>query len=704
MAIETVKYVYEADTKQFVQSVGDAKKSTSGFADAMTGAGSKLEGFAKKTKYFSAAAAAAGGFAIKAAMDFESAFAGVEKTVNGTEAQIASLRQGIRDMALELPAGTTEIAAVAEAAGQLGIETDNILGFTKVMIDMGEATNLSADEAATALARFANVTKMSQADFDRAGSAIVDLGNNFATTEADIVSMAMRLGAAGTQVGLTQPEIFALSTALSSVGLSAEAGGTAISKLMVNMQVAVESGGKDLQAFADVAGMTASDFAQAFGKDAAGALIAFTDGLNDTERNGKSAIGVLNDMGIKEVRLRDAILRTSGATELFNDALGVSNNAWDENIALAKEAETRYATTESQMAMLKNVANEVGITFGEIMLPKLLQVMEVVRNGLLWFSNLSGGMQEVIVIIVAMVAAMSPVAKIVGMTMKAFGLLSTALGAVTAPVIAIIAGVAALIAIFVLMYKHSEEFREAVDNLVGTALTALQTIFETVILPLLQAAWEAFQALLPPIMELGAAIGSVLIPIFQAIIIVVEIWINILVTLWQWVAKIIIIFMDTFNVVGILKGGINLITGAVNILATGIGWLWGKFTTLLRVLRDSGPIGVVTLAFDKMGQGVQWVIDKVASLINWFTSLGSKARAIGDSIGGFFNKINPFNSSMDFASFGPDPFAMAGNVGFGGPGGGGGPVNNTYNTFNVTQSGQLDRSSIRLLKGRVNNI
>ena len=281
--------------------------------------------------------AALGTLSTKAAIDFESAFAGVKKTVDATDAQLATLEKGIRDMAKEIPASATAIAGVAEAAGQLGIETDNILGFTRVMIDLGEATNLTADEAATALARFANITQMSQKDFDRLGSVIVDLGNNLATTEAEIVAMGMRLAGAGSQIGLSEAQIMALAGALSSVGIEAEAGGSAFSKVMIDMQLAVEKGGAKLENFAKVAGMSSQDFQKAFKEDAAGAIIAFIKGLSTAEERGMSAIKILDDMGISEVRLRDALLRSAGASDVFTDSLAMGTKAWEENTALTKE-------------------------------------------------------------------------------------------------------------------------------------------------------------------------------------------------------------------------------------------------------------------------------------------------------------------------------------------------------------------------------
>src|SRR5690606_645023 len=159
-------------------------------------------------------------------------FTGVIKTVDATDEQMAMLRQGILDMSSELPSSASEIAGVAEAAGQLGIQVDNILGFTRVMSDLGVATNLEANEAATALARLANITGMSQTDFDRLGSTIVALGNNLATTEAEIVAMGLRIAGAGSQIGLTEAQILSFAGAMSSVGIEAEAGGTAISRVM----------------------------------------------------------------------------------------------------------------------------------------------------------------------------------------------------------------------------------------------------------------------------------------------------------------------------------------------------------------------------------------------------------------------------------------------------------------------------------------
>lgn len=372
---------------------------------------------------------------IKSANEFESAFTGVEKTVDGTAEQMANLKQGIKNMSEVIPASTTEISSVAEAAGQLGIQTDNVLGFTKTMINMGNATNLSADEAATTLARFANVTRMSQSDFDRLGSVIVALGNNFATTEAEISAMGMNLASAGTQVGMSQSQIMALATALSSVGLEAQAGGTAFSKVMVNMQLAVEKGGKELKNFASVAGMSTKQFKKAFKEDATSAIMQFVDGLSKSGERGKSAIKILDDMGITETRLRDALLRSANASEVMSKAIDLGNKAWEENTALTNEADKRYQTLDSRMEMTKNKIINVATNTGNKLTPTFNKLLDKVDGLADKFNGLNEEETKNVIKTLAIVAAIGPAIKILGMlgntagkTIKNIGTLSQTIG------------------------------------------------------------------------------------------------------------------------------------------------------------------------------------------------------------------------------------------------------------------------------------
>ena len=167
---------------------------------------------------------------------------------------------------------------------------------------------------------------------------------------------------------MSEANILGYSAALSSVGLETEAGGTAFSKLLTSLQLATETG-KKLKEFANIAGMTGEEFKTSFQDDATVAINAFLTGLTDTEQNGKSAMAVLDEMGITEVRLRDTLLRAGNANELFANALEISDTAWEENIALANEAAQRYETFESQCQMTRNKLSDIGITIYDDLRP-----------------------------------------------------------------------------------------------------------------------------------------------------------------------------------------------------------------------------------------------------------------------------------------------------------------------------------------------
>ena len=375
------------------------------------------------------AAASAGVF--KFAKDYESAFAGVRKTTDATEAEYQKISKGIRQMSKEMPASATSIAQVAEAAGQLGIKKEDILKFSKTMVNLGVSTNLSATEAATSLARFSNIMGTSADDVERLGSTIVHLGNNTATTEREIVEMGMRLAGAGKQVGLTEAQVLGLAAAMSSVGIEAEMGGSAMSKLLVQMKLATAQGGEALDNFAKASGVSASQFKQAFEKDATSALLMFLKGLKNASAQGKSAIEILDDMGISEVRLRDTILRAAESSDKFSETLETANQGWRENTALQKEAEQRYKTTESQLQIAKNKLIDIAITLGTNFLPKVNQVLNVVGDFADTLNNMSPTMQSVVGWTALAAASIGPLTLGIGKAIKAFVLFKSGISAVS---------------------------------------------------------------------------------------------------------------------------------------------------------------------------------------------------------------------------------------------------------------------------------
>lgn len=367
-------------------------KDLGGAADTLT-----------KPLQIAGAAMAAGAVAsAKFAIDFENNFANVRKTVDGTDAQLNKIKQDIIDMTTvginghsAIPQTTAELTELAAAGGQLGIQTENISSFTETMAMMGSATNLAGEEGAKTLARFMNVANVSQGEVQNLGSSIVDLGNHFATTEAEIAAMAQRMGATGTAVGISAQDILAYSTALSSLGVEAEAGGSSISRIWMDIQTQVSTGGELLGEFAKVSGKTIKEFAEGWKNDASGTFKDFVDGLSKS----KDLVGTLKNLGFDNIRDLQALQKLAGpqGIQLLNDALQRSNNAWSENTALVNEFENKAGTTASQIQIMKNNLVEAGRSLGETFLPSINNGVTDIKNFAQGIANMSDGQKQALI-------------------------------------------------------------------------------------------------------------------------------------------------------------------------------------------------------------------------------------------------------------------------------------------------------------------
>ena len=407
------------------------------FGDNVSTLGGKL------TTGLTAPLVASVGLITKAAIDYESAFAGVKKTVDETATvSYKNLSDGIRQMAKELPASAVQIANVAEVAGQLGIKADDILKFSRTMIDMGESTNLSAEDAATAIAKITNILGLTSDEYSRFGASVVDLGNNFATTEKDIVEMTNRLAAGGKLAGLTAPEILGLATAMSSVGIEAEAGGTAMTQTLTAIGSAValttKDSADDLALIAKVAGTTSEEFQQAWKEKPAEALQSFIKGLNTAHESGANMDAILMKLGMTGIRQGNMLKSLALSSDKMSAAVNRSNQAWKENTALTNEANKRYETTESQLKMFKNQITDLAIEFGG---PLLKALRDGLKAGKPWietlakmakqFSSMSEEQQRNVLKWGALAAGAGPALSILGKGIGVIGNLTQALGWLT---------------------------------------------------------------------------------------------------------------------------------------------------------------------------------------------------------------------------------------------------------------------------------
>lgn len=450
----------------------------------------------------------------KAFIDWESAFTGVMKTVDETATtSYADIEEGIKKLATETASSKTEIAGVAEVAGQLGISADDVVEFTKVMVELGDTTSLSAEDAAVSLARIINITGDSADSIENLGSVIVALGNNFATNETEITEMANRLAASGKLAGLTTTEIFALSAAMSSVGIQAEAGGTAMTQTLtaIEREVANFTSGADsnLEKFAEIAGMTASDFASTWSNEPIVAVQEFISGLGSLDEQGESATLILDELGLSGIRQSNMLKSLALASDTMTSAVETANAAYGDNTALTDEASKRYGTMEAKISQAKERITEIAIAIGEKLMPYLQKGIDFVQNLIDKWNGLSDSQKTAVLAVLAVIAVLGPLISIIGTVIGVIGTLTTVagtlgvtVGAVCAPILAVIAAIAALVAVGVALHRHWDEITafmsgawetiktktgEAVEWLKGKIQAGFDFIKQKIITPIIQA-------------------------------------------------------------------------------------------------------------------------------------------------------------------------------------------------------------------------
>lgn len=482
--------------KNVTDGFAEAEDETMSFAEAMNKAGDSVKGLGDNLSPISNAAAGYLKSVANSAIEFEDAFADVRKTVNGTDEELDQLSVDLRKLATEVPTTATDLAHIAGLAGQMNVPTEQIVDFTRSMVDFANSTNISAEEATQEIAQIYNVIGKGgdYSSLDNLLSTIVELGNNTATTEKDIVDMFKNISAASSRVGMTESQMAALAATLSSLGLD-KGGASAISKIMSNIDIAVDQNTGMLKEWANVAGMEVKEFKELWNEDAASGILAVVEGIAKSEEEGKSFNETLEDLNIKELRQIDTLSRLTNANADYARNLSLADSAYAEGTALSEEAAKRYETVASQIQVMKNNFMEFALALGDTLLPYIEYLVQAFKDLADWLNGLEPHTKLLISRILVITASLAPLLKLVGSGMKAFATLSTVLGKIVPiatkiasliskiiPLLGsivkavftyigantgLIAVIVFVVAGFVALYKNCEPFRNLIDNLIG---------------------------------------------------------------------------------------------------------------------------------------------------------------------------------------------------------------------------------------------
>jgi TP901 family phage tail tape measure protein len=368
----------------FVRLQADSTEMVKGMNEAAEHLGKSSAGMLKSVKVMGTAVTGilvgVGVAAVEMAKEFEESFLQIQFRMRGSEQDAAKLGAAFREMSKNMSPGVNEINKVAAGALQLGISKENVVAFTKTMIDFGEVTQEALGQSSKDIVQFGKLFAVPQAELSRIASTVVKLGFNAGTSAREVLDMAAKIGSMTKGVGMSAQEVLGLSAALTKAGVEAGRGGVAIGGMVADMSKLVAAGdigSEKLTMFAATAGMTSAKFVAAFKKDAVGALQSFFEGINQLQKRGGNVFELLERMGLDANLVSKEILKISASTDSLTNSLNMSAQEWKENAELTELAEMRDKMFHEQLMALWNRVKDFLLTVGEGLLPvlKTLNVM-----------------------------------------------------------------------------------------------------------------------------------------------------------------------------------------------------------------------------------------------------------------------------------------------------------------------------------------
>lgn len=421
------------DATNAASGFGAASRHLDAFASSAQALSGKLTGIGTGlTMGVTAPLAAIAGASIAAETTIDTALTNVRKTTDLTEQQYQQLRDAAIESSTTQPVTADQILNMEALGAQLGWSRDALQQFADVANGLDIATDMDAERAGTNLAQFANITKMAQGDAERYASSIVGLGNNMATTESKISDMAMGMASAGAQAGMSQADILGVAAAAASLGMEAQAGGSAFSKTINEIGMQVSTNGKQLEQWASLAHMSVDEFKSAWSSDVTGTFEAVVRGMGEVSANGGDLNATLSDLGITELRQSDFMRRLAGNSELLGKAVSLSNSEWERNTALQNEVDNRNQSLASKMQVLQNRVTAVAADLGGPLADAALAavdaakpITDAVEGAAKAFSSMSKEERQGVIQTLALAAAAGPMLTIAG---KAVGVAGSVAG------------------------------------------------------------------------------------------------------------------------------------------------------------------------------------------------------------------------------------------------------------------------------------
>ncbi len=644
----------ESKLKHFESQLQQSQSSLKEFGDNMEKAGEKMKEVGEKmtsagkdlTKKVTAPLMGIGAIAIKVGSDFEAGMSQVAAVSGASGDELEALTDKAREMGATTQFSASEAAEALNYMALAGWDTTQMLdGIDGVMAlaaasgeDLGRVSDIVTDGlsafgmAAEESARFADVLAAASAN---ANTDVSGLGGAFEYVAPVAGALGFTIEDTALAIGL-----------MSNAGIKGQKAGTALRTMMTNLAKPTAQMEKEMNKL----GIS----------------------LTDSEGNMKSFDDIMGDLRGSFSELDEAQQASAAATifgkEAMSGALAIINASEDDYNKLAESingaegaaqdmADIMNDNLQGRLKEMKSALEEAAISIYDNLQPAMEKLVEFIKQLADWFNNLSPTIQNTIVVLSGVAAAIGPVLVVIGTLISSIGSIMTVVGPVIAavgemggviallsnPIGIAIAAITAIVAALVLAYQNIEWFRDEVDaawewikNATVVAFEAVKEVVTTVIQSAVDFAMEVLNKFKDFWDENGKAIMAIVKFHFDNIRSTIEMVMGIIKgifeVVWPIISNTVKVAWETIKLA--VSNALDIVLGVIDVAMKLLQGDWEGAWESIKKTAESIWKNIerffTNINLYKIGQ------DIIQGLIN---GIGSMAQAVWDKVKEIANGI-----------------------------------------------------------------
>ncbi|MGN6654581.1 MAG: phage tail tape measure protein [Rhodanobacter sp.] len=301
------------------------------------------------------------------AASYQRDFAQVVRVTESSAQENEQLRQSLKGIADDLPVAFGDLTKIAQLGAQMGIPTAALSDFTEVTAKFVAVTGVAADTASSLFGRLDtafNSAGQIPDFFNKVGASIAKVGADTVATDPEIAAMLNQIGSLGASAGFTADQTIGLAAALASVRVQPELARGTLTRLFANLDRDVSSGGKSLDAYAKLLGVTAQQAAALWKQNPEQFFTQMIGGLNKVYKSGGDLTATFDGIGIKAVRDVSSLTKLAVGYDTLTKSMDSATQAYADGTALEDQSKPIFETIAAKLQMMVNAFQNLADTLG----------------------------------------------------------------------------------------------------------------------------------------------------------------------------------------------------------------------------------------------------------------------------------------------------------------------------------------------------